>query len=139
MAQFTDPNELIVAVNAMITDVMNGPEGVDAAKKTIAVIATKNVYAVYDPTLYNRKGANGGILDGDIFDVTYDAGAGNFHEIRVADERSGIGRIESGTGYTWRGSRLYKMQPFPRPYFNEAETEFAAQLEAALQSRLAGL
>ena len=139
MAQFTDPNELIMAVNALITEVMNGPEGVEAAKKAIADMATKNVYSVYEPKLYQRKGANGGILDGDIFDVTFDAGSGNFHQIRVADDRSGVGRIESGMGYTWRGSLIYKLQPFPRPYFRYAEDEFAAQLEESLQNRLAGL
>ena len=139
MAKFTDPNELIMAANTLISDIMNGPDGVEAAKKSITSVAVGNVYATYDPTMYKRKGANGGILDEDLFDVTYDSGSGDFHEIRVADDRSGISRIESGTGYTWRGSRLYKMQPFPRPYFRYAETEFAAQLDIALQNGLAGL
>ena len=33
--------------------------------------------------------------------------------------------VESGTGYTWDKSEIYRMQPFPRPYTQQAIDQFA--------------
>lgn len=42
----------------------------------------------------------------------------------VATESDVFNVVESGVGYTWEHSRIYGMQPFPRPYSQNGIDQF---------------
>lgn len=97
-----------------------------------------NVYDKYEPTQYKRRKKNGGLQD------TFQAHeiADGIDTIGIVDNRHETIVVESGEGYTWTNSRIYAMQPFPRPFYEAAEDELIAdgQIENYLQQQLdAGL
>jgi hypothetical protein len=87
------------------------------------------VYARYNPTQYKRRYGNGGLEDKnnmvsnvsvegnriyiDLENVTRGAGDNSYQ--RIDDI------IVSGTGYTWRKSNIYKMQPYPRDFYDRTQ------------------
>ena len=113
------------------------------ARSCILAKVMTEVYDKYKPTEYERRYDEGGLSDYrniEIEERNYDAGGGRY-EIGVRNLTEGIDGegpidtvIEEGVGYTWKGSRIYAMQPYPRPFYAPAEAmiEEGNYLERAL-------
>ena len=106
-----------------------------------------NVYERYDPDEYVRRYEEGGLADPRNMEITerrYDR-AGGRYEIEVRNTTEGVDGegpidqvIEKGVGYDWKGSRIYRQQPYPRPFYEAAE-KIAAEggyVESALRDGL---
>jgi hypothetical protein len=90
----------------------------------------EDVYNKYSPTMYIRRAKNGGLLDDANFLIkTVEDGVSitnidtddGYSEEYFGDWSSDpntwlIPIIEYGTGYNWTRSKIYKMQPYPRPF-----------------------
>ena len=98
------------------------------ADECIQFRVQSNVYAKYEPTEYERRGTVGGIADPFMYSHSLDPAS---HTLTISDERREVGVVESGVGYTWTHSEIYKQQPFPRPYFMQAQEDVYADGEAA--------
>lgn len=120
-AQIMQKAELAVN-NCLATDIS------EIAGECIQFRVEHNVYTAYTPTMYKRRKRNGGIADPFMYSYSVDGGS---HTLTVTDNRHEVGVVESGVGYTWEDSRIYGMQPFPRPYFKQAEEDVYSDGEAA--------
>lgn len=90
-----------------------------------------DVYPKYTPSgkeKYQRRKRNGGIADPFMYSYNVDTAS---HTLTVIDNRHEVGVVESGEGYTWESSRIFAMQPFPRPYFQQAQEDVYEDGEAA--------
>ena len=128
------------------------PKVKDALQEAIET----EVYEKYTPTLYERRrDKDGGLQDRDMMKFTYDnttntlevkdlSRANADSDYMASDSGNTLGRlvapvVESGEGYTWTKSKIYKKQPFPRPFHEAAERqmkdsgEFERQLEIGLK------
>lgn len=134
-----EADEILNRANQAIQGAMNA-QIAEGAKGILSAAVKEIVYPNYEPTEYVRRRDSGGLSDRDMYEVTEDGGGGDVHEIIVADNRHEVGVVESGTGYTWIHSQIYRMQPYPRPYFSyadarvEADPFFDFALEYALRS-----
>lgn len=97
------------------------------ADECIQFRVKSNVYDQYQPSEYERREKKGGIADPRMYSHNIDPIT---HTLTVIDERHEVGVVESGTGYTWEKSRIFKMQPFPRPYFADAQEDVYTDGEA---------
>lgn len=115
-------------------------------KECVSRSADENVYSLYTPTQYERRENNGGLSD----PGNYEVNEGDMSLTLVNNtpgnaERAGEGYdsgaitdlIESGTGYHWRESKIYKMMPYPRPFMEKAENDFADSRVGPMIDRLA--
>jgi hypothetical protein len=97
------------------------------ARNTLKEHVIDDVYDKYEPTQYQRQGADGGLMDDkNIYAGLVDDGELVVRSTRVDedDPRKDIASIvEFGTGYTWEKSKIYHMQPFPRPFHAETAKE----------------
>lgn len=135
----TDPEEIISAANVTISAYMNG-DIMDVCKDIISNTVHATVYPAYDPDVYKRREDAGGLSDKREYYTEEDGNPWGYdHQIRIFDDRHEVGVVTFGTGYTWKRSRIYKMQPFPRPYFSRADKEVQAELETMIQAALSGV
>lgn len=139
---------LNTAIDGAMTD-----EVLDEVKDALQVAIDKNVYSLYQPTMYKRRGEDmnrgtGALTDPDVMEHTYDSATKTLTVTDMAKggdpehpERSPrllAPIIESGKGYTWTKSAIYHMQPFPRPFHEEAENMLAdGSSEQSFEYRLA--
>lgn len=121
-----EADALMVLLDNAINSALSGPIA-EIAKNDIQFRVNSNVYPLYTPLQYVRRGENGGLADTDMYVVNVDDGS---HTLTVTDDRHEVGVVESGTGYTWEDSPIYRMQPYPRPYFDLAEEDVALDGEA---------
>ena len=113
-----------------------------------------DVYDQYSPTLYIRREEDGGLLDDSnyliepikdgvsITNVTTDNG---YSEDYFGDNSSDpntwlVPILEYGVGYNWTRSKIYKMQPYPRPFVENTRKDLLSGLgkkymKDALQKR----
>lgn len=111
--------------DTMMTDVFI------AARDHILLSVFENVYDKYTPSgqnPYERRYDNGGLSDFRNIELVSSGPTANGFEIEVRDMAEGIDGegpidqvIESGVGYTWTESDIYKRQPYPRPFYEGAE------------------
>lgn len=100
---------------------------VDKVKDVEVDNIKKTVQDVYNPTIYVRRGSNNGLTDKNNMQVQmYNRGEGI--SIYIANNTRGNTQywgsttgyiahiIEEGVGYTWKQSRIYNLQPYPRPF-----------------------
>lgn len=126
MSLLNEMQELMLRVDnavneCLATDISN------IADECIQFRVQSNVYDKYQPSEYERRGANGGIADPFMYSHNVDTAT---HTLTVVDNRHEVGVVESGMGYTWTNSRIFGMQPFPRPYFADAQEDVYADGEA---------
>lgn len=92
----------------------------------IAVIE-KTVYDTYWPTMYIRRYSNNGMIDRKNINAQFTDNINGISMYVTNDTRgntwwpnSTSGYIEhiveDGVGYTWTESKIYKQQPYPRPF-----------------------
>lgn len=114
-----------------VTDIMIGEKPVDGVYDTMGVIG-REVYSQYEPESYERRYTQGGLVDRDniISELIP-----NENTLIVANKTEDDGyypsdnspdlvkTVEEGVGYNWEKSKIYKMQPFPRPFHEVVEQE----------------
>lgn len=126
MSLLSEMQELLVKVDNVVNECL-ATDISKIADECIQFRVESNVYSKYQPSEYERRGANGGIADPFMYSHNIDAAS---HTLTVIDERPEVGVVESGTGYTWEHSRIFGMQPFPRPYFADAQEDVYTDGEA---------
>lgn len=121
-----EANQILSMLDDTINAALAGPI-TEIAKNDIQFRVESDVYPLYTPMLYQRRGRSGGIADTSMYEASVDDAT---HTLTVRDDRPEVGIVESGTGYTWEESAIYHMQPFPRPYFDLAEEDVVLDGEA---------
>ena len=119
MADAFDFTDLFREIEAGIADVMSSGHARTVLSEVMALAAQSNVYGAYSPTMYHRRHT----MDNP---ESYRVDASGL-TITVENTRTEpyvFDIVESGTGYTWEKSEIYRMQPFPRPYTQHAIDQF---------------
>jgi hypothetical protein len=119
MADAFDFTDLFHEIEAGIADVMSSGHARTVLSEVMALTAQSNVYGAYSPTMYHRRHT----MDNP---ESYRVDASGL-TITVENTRTEpyvFDIVESGTGYTWDKSEIYRMQPFPRPYTQQAIDQF---------------
>lgn len=120
MPAFNSLSELEKYLNEKINDALK-TEVADMARDTMQEHVMSDVYDKYTPSQYVRTGD----LYKDILTQMVDNNTLSI-ENTTKDEESGrlvAPIVEEGTGYEWKNSRIYTMQPFPRPFVEETAKE----------------
>lgn len=109
----------------------------DIAADMVASVSDELVYKEYSPTEYERRKSAGGIRDA----RNYEVESTGRMELMVSNNTPGNPQyatddgngwdsgfindiIENGTGYHWRRSRIYRSQPYPRPFMEKGVDKF---------------
>jgi hypothetical protein len=120
MPEFKSLADLEKYLNQQIKKSLSS-EVADVARDTMSKHVMSDVYQAYEPTQYQRTG--------DLYkDISTTMKNDNTLEIEnvARDEESGrliAPVVESGEGYEWKKSRIYQMQPFPRPFVENTAKE----------------
>jgi anaerobic ribonucleoside-triphosphate reductase len=120
MPEFNSLKDLEKFLNDKIRKSLQS-EVADVARETMSDHVMSDVYSKYQPTQYERTG--------DLYkDIRTTMVNNNTLEIRneARDEESGrliAPVVEYGVGYEWEESRIYNMQPFPRPFVENTAKE----------------
>ena len=103
----------------------------EEARACILTAVFPDVYEKYTPhgkNPYERRYDNGGLSDYQNIELVASGTTGSGYEIEVRDMAEGIDGegpidqvIETGVGYSWTESDIYKKQPYPRPFYADAE------------------
>lgn len=104
-------------------------------KKCVSDSVKENVYPAYSPTQYQRREDAGGLSDVDNYTVeegklsltliNETTGNGRYSNTQGWDPGPITDIIENGSGYHWTRSGIYQMQPYPRPFMEQALDTFA--------------
>lgn len=121
-------NAMMARIESAVNQAMAG-EMAEHVKAAVSAETFETVYPAYAPAQYVRRKTHGGIADPREYEVTMDNAT---HTLTVSDNREEAEIVESGIGYDWIYSRIYAMQPFPRPYFKNAEEKLVASGELHL-------
>jgi trans-2-enoyl-CoA reductase len=118
--------ELMVKLQKQVQDVVE-TDVVETIKDMEIEHIKQDVYDAYNPVVYDRRKENEGLIDrnnikGTIqnenntisVDVTNDTIENPDYPPTTGEYIDSI--IESGEGYIWKNSEIYKNQPFPRPF-----------------------
>ena len=103
-----------------------------AARDCIIASVFPNVYDKYTPhgkvMHYERRYDDGGLADPENIERVGGGPTPTGYEIEIRNMTEGIDGggpidqiIETGMGYEWEGSDIYKKQPYPRPFYDAAE------------------
>ena len=137
----SDPDFLIDAVNVSISAYMNA-NFMELCKDILSTSVNVYVYpeSIYSPSSYVRRKNAGGLSDKREYEIEEDPNPwSSVHTISISDNRREANVVNSGSGYTWTRSRIYRMQPFPRPYFAQAEKAISELLDDLMQAVVDGL
>jgi hypothetical protein len=96
-------------------------EVADVARETMSEHVMSDVYAKYQPTQYQRTGD----LYKDVKTTMVDDTTLMVEDV-AKDEETGrliAPIVNEGVGYEWKDSKIYNMQPFPRPFVEETAKE----------------
>lgn len=124
-------NSLEKALNRIKKDVKKTIENEvsNKIKETMKQRVQEDVYDEYDPTQYIRRREDGGLLDDDNIKSKVKSKNNNL-SLEITNETmsdSHLKRldkvIEYGVGYEWEYSKIYKMQPYPRPFISNTREQ----------------
>ncbi len=127
----------------------------DLMKKNVHESVVENVYAAYEPTEYERRGDNYGLSDINCYRTTTEQDLTGVI-LRLENLAYGNARyaswgrrpsqgwdpgkitnlIETGKGYHWTGSKIYRSMPYPRPFMEAALEKTMTEAEPVLVSAL---
>ncbi len=103
-------------------------------KKCVSDSVVENVYSAYYPEKYVRRRSNGGLSDPENYTVTEGKlslslinetpGNSEYADSEGWDSGPITDIIESGSGYHWTNSKIYNLQPYPRPFMEQALDTF---------------
>lgn len=120
MAEFKNLAELEKYLNDKIRKALSN-EVATVASETMSDHVMSDVYSRYEPSQYIRSG--------DLYkDIKTEMVNDNTLTIENVTKDEETGRyiapiVEDGIGYEWKDSRIYHMQPFPRPFVEETAKE----------------
>jgi hypothetical protein len=120
MPEFNSLKDLEKFLNEKIKKSL-AKEVADVARDTMSDHVQSDVYNKYEPSQYQRTG--------DLYkDISTTMKNDNTLVIEntARDEESGrliAPIVEEGVGYEWESSRIYQMQPFPRPFVENTAKE----------------
>lgn len=114
-----DFSDIFSDIQKKIGDVMQSSEAESKAREIMALAAEEGVYSKYQPTEYVRRHT----MDNPS-SYRVEASDNTITIENVATESDVFNVVESGVGYTWEHSRIYGMQPFPRPYSQNGIDQF---------------
>ena len=135
----SDPDFLIDAVNVSLSAYMN-TDFMEFCKDILSTAVNVYVYPAYEPDSYVRRQNAGGLSDKREYETEEDPNPwGSVHTISISDNRREANVVNSGSGYTWTRSRIYRMQPFPRPYFSQADESISNLIDTLIQTIISGL
>lgn len=112
--------ELEKLINKKIANGLQN-EVANEARRVMKENVITEVYQKYSPTNYERTG--GLYQDKNIETKLVDDNTLTVRNIREENGRDIANIIETGTGYDWERSRIYNMQPYPRPFHAETARE----------------
>lgn len=110
-------NKLDEAVNNALEN-----EVLDEVKKVMKEEIQERVYDAYTPTQYIRRKQNGGLLDDKNIKHHLSTNNHTLYVQNITDNGFTVETVETGMGYTWENSSIYK-NPFPRPFHKPSEEE----------------
>lgn len=133
---FKDLTSLEVYLTKQIQESLQTDVAQDAKQLMKEHIET-DVYDQYSPSLYIRRAENGGLLDDNNFLIekiedgvsitnidTDDGYSAEYYDDWSSDPNTWLAPIiEYGQGYNWSNSKIYKKQPFPRPFVENTQTD----------------
>lgn len=133
MAEYDSVLDLMTALDGAINEAMTNPMLVDYVKETLQKSIQSNVYQGYDPILYHRRRADGGLADKENMVVTNHTGGvleiedqasgrefeGYWGKVR-ADERIDD-LIEAGGYSSYNVDFITQEPPGPRPFYQPAD------------------
>lgn len=131
-----DFSDLFNQIEREVSEVMTSPASQKALKEHAAYAAFEYVYPYYSPTKYERRYAGGGLGSPENYEVIpaelkltlINNTPGNGSQPGEAWTSGPINDIiEGGTGYGWRHSDIYQMQPYPRPFMQKAIDEYTEE------------
>lgn len=138
MASDLEFNTILLAIRNELGLAM--VKSIEPCRTMFAVHAENDVLDKYTPTQYERRGSGGGgIEDERSYEVTV-----NVPELMMTVESTATGNpeyeksdgwdpgyitdiIESGEGYNWKRSEIYK-EKLPRPWMEDAGNDFVDNL-----------
>ncbi len=95
----------------------------DIAVEVMKEKIQERVYNQYTPTMYVRRYDYGGLLDDNNIRKKIYKSRHSINIKNMTDNGHTVNVVESGTGYTWTESEIYRLQPYPRPFHEPAEDE----------------
>ena len=107
-----------------INDFMSSGDTKEMLQRYVMRKAKENVYEAYSPTQYERRYS---LLNMDTFEVETGRLSMSITSWTRGDGLAGLALtdvIESGVGYEWTHSDIYRWQPFPRPFMAEGVDDF---------------
>lgn len=122
MPDFSNFKDLEKYLNKQISETLNN-EVKEATKRQLKENVIEEVYDKYTPSQYERTG--GLYQDRNIEAVMKDDNTLTVRSIRKEDGKDIAEIIETGVGFDWEDSRIYKMQPYPRPFHEVTAQEMA--------------
>ena len=111
MADAFDFTDVFQEIEGKIREIMGSSEAKQKLREIMSRYAASDVYGQYFPTMFHRQ-----YLLSQPGNYEVSSGGMTMTVENTAMSEEVFNRIESGSGYTWRGSQIYQMQPFPRPY-----------------------
>jgi hypothetical protein len=131
---FTSLKDLMEYLNKQVQST-NKNEVAQTVVKTMQEHIQSDVYDVYDPKVYARKGYNGGLID----DSNIEAGVVDdetiyVENIRFDGDREVADIVESGQGYTYQ----FDYYGVPRPFTENTREELSkgTKLQQAMRDGL---
>lgn len=122
--------QLEAAINKKIAKALQ-TEVAETAKRVMSETIKDVTYQQYSPTEYIRREDNNGLSDVRNMETTVQddntISIRNMTEGNTSYPQSYDGLIDeiivSGAGYTWEGSQIYGMQPYPRDFYADTVEE----------------
>jgi len=114
-----DFSDVFAEIENKVADVMQSSQAGSVLREVMALSAQSNVYGAYTPTMYERRHT----MDNSIA-YKVDASGNTMTVENILTEERVFDIVESGSGYTWTKSQIYKMQPFPRQYTQQGIDQF---------------
>jgi hypothetical protein len=143
MPEFSDLSQLEKYLNEKINNALR-TEVADEARSVMQEHVMSDVYDKYTPSPPPEGYVRTGNLYKDILTQMIDDNTLSIEDL-AKDEETGrlvAPIIESGVGYTWKDSRIYNMQPFPRPFVENTAKDLEngkAKLALAMGLKRQGL
>lgn len=122
MPEFSDLSQLVNYLNEKVNNALR-TEVADIAKETMQEHVMNDVYDKYTPSQYVRTGD----LYKDILTKIVDENTLSIENLTTDEETGRLVApvVESGVGYQWKDSKIYKMQPYERPFVENTKKELS--------------
>ena len=132
--------EILPMLESAITNALSS-EVADAAVNLLKESAMENIYSKYTPSGIHPYKRRMSYIHDDSYETIAQGNTLTIKENVIGQGSAGdhLGEIiEAGTPYEWTRSDIFKMQPFPRPFFSSALEDGLndGTIEAALKRGL---